>query len=646
MFKIVKTGDGNTSNVAPSKDIGRVIGLSGRSHSTSPASDGVGRNLYKTTASFGTGQLPAGASNINVGGLTTGINLDPMLWEVAPEQLDEEQFPYQLTRLYRDIYYFDSVAGAAVDLYSGLPFSNATLAGMEDKKLAKFQETMERLNIQNLMPALVVDYLVVGAFLSILLYNSQTRLFTDTICIQAEHCQFTRLPFFGQDPIIEYTLPDAYRKVVSSTSPRAQATMNRLGDNLKAKFKKGKFELSPLTTLFVPRQTMSHRLGTSWLKRILPIYLVEKNLWKGTMIEATRRIRSILHIQVGETDWEPTMEQIGAVGSLFTQADADPIGSIVATRAGVNTQDVRAGGDFWSIFNIWGDTVPAKLRALGLSEAFLSGDVSLANMETSVSVFTDALRSFRQNITNQVFYSRIFPIISLANGYLKKGKPMPREFQKIDGSMPVEQLLRAAQDTNSLEIPELHWNKTLEPKGDAAYMELLEKMEDKGVPVGIRMWAAAGGIDLNDQIREADADLQMRTELAKLKERREKVLAKYGQSAEQQDQGDQDFEGEFSDIPGNIRRRRKFAQDPEQYRTTANAGLTRVGIMNRDYGDLRELRKPSKSGNIWHAMTATQEKAMQKKMNEMIARAITQAAKNKNKTRRKGGISLIQPITK
>lgn len=645
MFEIVKPGTPTNGLRTEQRSLGSVLGLSGvaRPAATAP------RTGYETTAAFGTGSLPQGGSSINVGGLTTGINLDPMLWEVAPEQLDEEQFPYQLTRLYRDIYYFDSVAGAAVDLYSGLPFSNWTLGGMEDHKLAKFQETLERLNIQNLMPALVTDYLVIGAFLSILLYNSQTKLFTDTICLQPEHCQFTRLPFFGQDPLIEYTVPDSLRRFTNLKSARAQSSLDRMGENLKNKFKKGKFELSPLTTLFIPRQSMSHRIGSSWLKRILPIYLVEKNLWKGTMIEATRRIRSILHVQIGDTDWEPTEEQINAIGSLFTQADADPIGSVVATRAGVNSQDVRSGGDFWSIFNIWGDTVPAKLRAVGLSEAFLSGDVSLANMETSVSVFTDGLRSFRSNITNQVFYSKIFPIISLANGYLKKDQKMPREFQKIDGSIPVEDLLRAAQDTNSLELPELHWTKTLEPKGDQAYMEMLEKMEEKGVPVGIRAWAAAGGIDLDDAIREADTDLKMRTDLAQMLQKRSKVLEKFGQPKEGPGGADdQDFQGEFSDGMEGVKRRRNAAQNGG-FRTTANAAVNRVGIVNRDYGELRELRRQSKSGNSWHAIPASVEKALQKKLNGMIARAISnheQQQAKRSRSKPAGGKPLIVPITK
>ena len=128
---------------------------------------------------------------------------------------------------------------------------------------ATIQPTVpNNLNVESLLPALTMDYLVQGAFLGNMLYNKKTRLFTDMICMMPEHCKFTQMPFYGQDPIIEYTVPDKLKKSISLKSPRVTATLDRMGETLASKFKKGKFELSPLTTLFVPRviSPRSHRM--------------------------------------------------------------------------------------------------------------------------------------------------------------------------------------------------------------------------------------------------------------------------------------------------------------------------------------------------------------------------------------------------
>jgi hypothetical protein len=55
----------------------------------------------------------------------------------------------------------------------------------------------------------------------------------------------------------------------------------------------------------------------------------------GTLLESIKRQRAIMHITVGDVDWEPTEDDLDYVTELFTNADADPLGAVIATRAGI-----------------------------------------------------------------------------------------------------------------------------------------------------------------------------------------------------------------------------------------------------------------------------------------------------------------------
>lgn len=559
----------------------------------------------------------------SVGNIVTGINFDTILQDILPPGVDDTKFLPQVQAAYTDIYQYDNVAGAAVDAYAQIPFSSYSLDGLPDKQLEPFKRTCERLNIEELMPSLVVDYMVQGAFIGPMLYNPTDRIFTDIYIVRPEECDFTVLPFFKQDPIIELKIPERLRKFVASKHPRALASIERMGEKLGSKFKKGKFELDPMSTLWVPRQTSGTRLATSAYRRILPIYLVEKSLWRGTLIESSRRQRSVMHLTIGDQEWEPTDGDIDAISGYFQAADADPLGAIVATRNGVNVNEVRNPTDFWAVFNIWSEIVPAKLRALGISESFLSGDATLNNLEVSVTNFMDGVRTLRTNLTNAVFYSRIFPAIALANGFWKKGVEKPVELREGGKKINREKVMRAIQDTSGLLMPTLRWTKTLEPKVNEQMASMLTQMEEKGIPVTLRMWAAVGGIDFDSLIeKESKRDIEDRTKLAKIKKAIEKAG---GSQAESLDL----FAG-----PGGGEDQSGGESDEMGFEESAFSRPTKViGMARRDYGDLGEIRQPSKSGKRW--ISVPNQRKAQAKANDKILKAIKNVSEQRKSSKPK-----------
>lgn len=50
--------------------------------------------------------------------------------------------------------------------------------------------------------------------------------------------------------------------------------------------------------------------------------------------------RQMIHVTVGEPDWEPSVEDLNALTEVFSAASIDPEGSVVVTRTGVSVKVV------------------------------------------------------------------------------------------------------------------------------------------------------------------------------------------------------------------------------------------------------------------------------------------------------------------
>lgn len=478
---------------------------------------------------FGTG--PGKMSYSAIGGGTNRNHLDSLLQNIIPEDTQV------LQAMYRDMYTYDSIAGAAVDLMSTLPFSDFKLVGGTEEQLNVFRSCVDRMNLVTMMPEISIDYLVSGAFVGTMLYNSTLKMFTDIIPYDYANCDVLASPIYGLDPIIIVKPTDVIKSFLKSDEPHFKDIRNGMDPDLLRAFQADEISLDPLNTIFLPRKTYTTSLGTSMLRRLVPLYLLEKILFRGTMTEAEKRQRSTLHIAAGSEEWEPSEEELQNLIGLFQQADLDPMGAVIATRQDITTSEIRNGGDFWKWTDVAETTSNMKLRALGINETFLSGDVNYATLETTLSVFIEHMRAYRGSVTKRMFSNKIFPIIATVNGFKKTDKtnsgddkrrnPYTQATAAVSRSRSVDRnkFQHTMSDTTQLLIPEIVWDKQLRPESDEKYMEVLEKLEEKGVPITLRMWAASGGLDLNKIESDQPEDLATRTKLAEVMQKRQAAMS-------------------------------------------------------------------------------------------------------------------------
>lgn len=479
-------------------------------------------------------------------GIVTNASVDRYL--PNNETLDSASLLDELTpqgeegqlKIFRTIAKTDAVGGPAIDMLSSTPWSDATLSGIKDKEVLSFYEqAFNMLDPQTFLPQATSSYLTDGKIVASLIYDSNAGTFTDFIPQDPMYLEIEPIPIKGFDPKVNYKGNPTFKKFFKSNDERDVLAKERISAALADKLSSGgRVPLEPLNTLYVPRITNPFDwIGTSMLWRILPFYAIEKALWNASIATARRRTRSITHIKCGIQDyWEPTQADLDNIVQLFMQSEEDPVGAYVITRDGVETNDVRQAQDFWKLSEEWDMLTAGKTRALGLSEALMSADTALATAEQGMILFIERIKVLRAELTNRIFYRKIFANIARAHGFVKKDtfestasafNKMDKKFNEIvatgsvngegvytcKGGLTLDQAYDIAY--KDLLIPEINWRKQLTPNKDSTYLEMLNTLEEKGIPISKKQWAAAGGLDLNKQIEDIDEDLKLQEAITK-----------------------------------------------------------------------------------------------------------------------------------
>lgn len=483
--------------------------------------------------------------------------------------------PSSLALFWRDIYLHDAVGGTMVDLQMEFPFSDFILQGVKDKKILQtYIDGVAQLNMREMFPVISWAHLVDGYFCGTLIYDPKTRRFADTMVHDALQTSVRTTPFFNRDPAITVSVSNAVAQFLSTNSDYNREYIESLPEHFQAMLEEGRYDLNPVTTLFVPRRSLTDRSYESYFRRLLPMYLIEKTLYRGTLVEAQRRQRAMTHLTVGTQDWTPNPAELLNTVQNFQAAEADPLGGWIVTREGVSANDLRPGGDFWRWMDTADALVPYKLRALGASESFLGGDATFDNQATSYSMFLEGMSAYRQKLTTRIFYHRVFPMIAIINGFYK---------DKTHRNKSLSDYFYNATDRENLITPSVHWKKNLDVVDDTGTFDMLERASEHGVPVTLRRYIVAAGMDPESIISEMEQDADLRRKVEELT----------GKSATHESLEEDDYGLEASTWFKPTRR----LEGPRMPTMPVNKmGQYKVPLLARDFGNSAEPHNLSRTG--------------------------------------------------
>lgn len=510
--------------------------------------------------------------------------------------------PQQVYKWYDAIFREDSICGAAIELRANIPYGGFTIGGLQKAKLQKYEEAIDNMRLREVMKRVAIERDVMGSFFGMLDWNKENKTYDSMLPYSRQHISnIIYSPVYGMDPVVDIELSGMLRDAIETTDSRAENIKKCIPNFLKNNANGARGIPVPMdSVVWVDRPHTDPRFN-SMLHRILPIFLIERAITRGTIESAQRRQRGIAHITVGMGDqWLASEEELASISDLFTNADADPIGATVVTREGINYNEVRQPTDFWRITDSYDQTVNFKLRAMGLSESFLSESSTFNNQEVAISTFLQTIKAERSQVEDQLLYRKIFLQIAEANDF--KRARMGRETSQLELFPTLAELAASANSINDVslyEIPTVTWKQSLMPEGDQQYIELLNVLTERGVPPPIRTMFAAGGLDFDTVMDNSNQDIADRKRLTKY------IEAIRDASPEPEQQEGQEF-ADLRPVGGE------------------------VGLLHRDYGDSMELYSEYSDGRRSRPTTAKGKAYLNEKFNKVVAEAISRIAEAHN----------------
>ncbi len=408
-------------------------------------------------------------------------------------------------QLNRRVYYYDAICGGAVDLKRLLPWGEFEFTDVKDPQVRQLFEDaiIDGLDMVKMMPLLCGEFLVIGRVTASRVFNPSLGYWDNMIIHNDDYVTVHKPVFSNRTPKIDIIPSPALRAFATSTDPRDVEDRESVSSRYIELLRGGsKIPLEPLNTSYAARQlSVNDYLGHSLFERVMHIILYEQAILASTMQSALRKMGRILHVTVGDgKEWQPTSEDLANVSYMFMDAESDPNQSVLATGPGIEVNEVGVTHQEVSKLPDEIDWITqVKMLALGTSEGYLSGDASLDHMEAAMSIGVESLRALRDYLTDRFILDAARDLAHIHD---------LKEVKTANLGGPNTPLVKIATNSDTKYIvPRVQWKRSLQPVGDEAMFDVLQRAKEEGLPVPMRMWATAAGVNMDELLESMPQDI-------------------------------------------------------------------------------------------------------------------------------------------
>lgn len=423
---------------------------------------------------------------------------------------DRQSYPVHrilANRYWRLFYKLDHVIGNGIDMYGDLPWGNCEFSG--DGVDGEVKDMMElawnECQMRSILPAATREFFVVGEAAPHLFWDDSKGIWTYCALHNPDQLEVIDAPFIKMDPVVEFVPDQRLQQVLTSNHQMLRHVRDSMPTELLTRLMaRQNIPLSPVNFTFLPRKLHPYDTrGTSICSRMFRILMYEDAIYNASIATARRHAGPIKVAKLGnpQNDWIPGPEHERKLLELLAQAELDP-NSWLVYHYGINFELVGSTERVMTIDKHNEVIERVKLIALGISKAFLHGEVTYASAASGLTVFLSRLKALRQHFESRWLLPKFFAQMAKINKWVK-----PTEAE-LSSRVRVRRSQRELQEDARYIIPKLEWDRTLDASVDGEMLGALEALQNLGVHVSKSTTMSLVGRDFEDETKQRKKDYE------------------------------------------------------------------------------------------------------------------------------------------
>jgi hypothetical protein len=431
----------------------------------------------------------------------------PLYYDYRFSTPDKYYFPKNrvlANSIWREMYKRDPAIAIATDMYSDLPWSDFSIAGIDDPEIKKFYEDMfNEINIVGKLPEFSRDYLVVGELVLHAIFNSTKGYWERIISHNPDYIRVEGVGLAIEDPLLWLKPTPEIKRLINSSDPRVRKLKNVLPRKIiNAVRSNQEIPLDALNTTFLPRLNSSYDLrGQSLYTRLFRIVMYEDFIVNASLSVAQRNAAPLRIFKLIDpaTGWVGDTDDQAAFAEMLSIAEQDPLAAII-TPLHVQTELVGVSDRMLLISREWEFIERVKLLALGVAKSFLIGETSFAAAAAGLQTLLERLASLRLKFEKDWIIKKLCKPLAEMHGFYKRPQ------NELDHRIRVQR-----PEERELLIPAIKWSKSLESVQEGSLLNFWSQLRDKGL-VSDRTVTTGAGLDLDIERKNIEEERKYQKE--------------------------------------------------------------------------------------------------------------------------------------
>jgi hypothetical protein len=237
--------------------------------------------------------------------------------------------------------------------------------------------------------------------------------------------------------------------------------------------------------------------------------MYEDAIYNASIATARRHAGPLKVAKLGnpQTGWIPSQEHEQKLLRLLAHAELD-VNAWLVYHYGINFELVGTTERIMNISQHHDVIERIKLIALGISKAFLHGEVTYASSITGLSVFLQRMRSVRNFFVNTWILPKFFKPIAKINGWVRRNK------NEINYRYRIKRSFKEIEEENRWLIPTLEWEKQLDHTINSELINAMNTLETNlGIKFSDTTKYASVGRKFEDELRKIKDEQQFKKQL-------------------------------------------------------------------------------------------------------------------------------------